>query len=86
MNYPFLAQLSHSVLKQSVWHKPYIASLEIWTIGLWMDGLLDSCKLWTVEPFDYYNITHQMNDYPADSCAISITAFLFTITSRVNLC
>ena len=69
----FFAQLSHSVLMQSVWRKPYIASLEIWMIGLWMDGLLDSCKLWTVGPLDYYNVKYQMDDYPADSCAISPT-------------
>ena len=55
MFHVFLAQLSHSVLMQSVWRKPYIASLEIWTFGLWTDGLLDRCKLWTVGPFDYYS-------------------------------
>ena len=61
---------------RSVWRKPKIAGLEIWTIGLWMDGLLDGCKLWTVRPFDYYNVTYQMDDYTADSCAISPWAFL----------
>ena len=35
-----LAQLSSSVLVQSVWHKSCIASLEIWMIGLWMVGQL----------------------------------------------
>ena len=41
-----------------------------------MDGLLDGCKLWTVEPFNYYNAKYEMDDYPADSCAISPMAFL----------
>ena len=40
----FLAQLSHSVLMQSVWRKPYIPSLQIWTIGLWTVGLLGGWK------------------------------------------
>ena len=57
--------------------KPYIASLKIWMIRLWTDGLLDSYKLWTVGPFDYYNVTYPMDDYPADSCAIGSMAFLF---------
>ena len=39
--------------------KPDIASLEIWRLELWTDGLLDTCKLWTVGPFDYNLI--QMN-------------------------
>ena len=54
----------HSVLMQSVYRKPYIANLEIWT----------NC-LWTVRPFDYDLI--QMDDYSTDSCAvISHTALL----------
>ena len=28
-------------------------------IGLWTDELLELCKLWTVGPFDYYNIKYQ---------------------------
>ena len=57
-----LAQLSRCAY-MITFCKPYTASLEIWTIGLW-----------TVGPFDY-NL-FQMDDYPADSCAISPTAFL----------
>ena len=56
--------------------KPYIGSLEIWTIGLWTNGLLDSCKLWHVGPFNYYNVKYQIDSYSADSCAISPSAFL----------
>ena len=41
-----------------------------------MDGLSDWCKLRTVGPFDYYNVKYQMDDYPADNCAISPAAFL----------
>ena len=46
------------VLMQSVWHKPDIAILEIWTIVLWKVGLLDCSAVenlddWTVRPFDY---------------------------------
>ena len=36
-----------------------MASQEIWTVGLWTGGLLGSNKLWTVEPFDYYNVKYQ---------------------------
>ena len=71
----FLAQLSRCVYAIT-FRKPFIASLEIWMIGLWMDELLESCKLWTVGLFNYYNVTYQMDDYPADSCATSPTAFL----------
>ena len=39
-----LAQLSHSVLVQSVWRKPYIASLEISMIVPWTVGLLGGWK------------------------------------------
>ena len=39
-----------------------------------MLGLRWPIGLWTVVPFDYNLI--QMDDYPADSCAISSTAFL----------
>ena len=49
--------MSHSVLMQSVWRKPFIVSLEIWTIGLRTDRLFDGCKFWTVGPFDYYSVT-----------------------------
>ena len=35
-----LPQLSRCAYKIT-FRKPYIASLEIWTIGLWMVGLLD---------------------------------------------
>ena len=43
----FIAQLSHCAF-MITFCKHYIASLEAWMIGLWMDGLLDSCcKLWT---------------------------------------
>ena len=45
---------------------------------IWKDGLLDCCKLWTVGPFDYYNVKYHMDHDPADSCAISRTAFLLT--------
>ena len=48
---------------QSDWCKPYITSLEIWTIGFWIVG-----------PFDYILI--QVDDYLADSRAISLSAFL----------
>ena len=41
-------------------------------LGGWISGQLDD---WTVGPFDYNLI--QMDDYPADSCAISPTAFFF---------
>ena len=58
--------------------------MEIWTIGLWTAGLLDSCKLWTVGPFDCYNVKYQMDDYPTDSCAISPTAFLFSILTSLS--
>ena len=69
----FLAQLS-PVLIQSL--SVYLASqvCKIWMVGLWVDGLLDGCKLWTVGPFDYY-VEYQMDDYLTDSCAISPTAF-----------
>ena len=42
---------STAVLMQSDLCKPYI---EVWKLGLWTDGLLDSCELWTVGSFDYY--------------------------------
>ena len=71
----FLAQLARYAYTIT-FRRPYIASLEIWTTGLWTDGLLDSCKLWTVGPFDNYNVTYQRDDFPVDSCAISPTAFL----------
>ena len=48
--FDFLAQLSGCAYTIS-FRKPYIVSLEIWTIGLW-----------TVGPFDYILI--QMDDYP----------------------
>ena len=64
--YSFLAQLSRSAYT-IISRKPYIASLEIWTIGLW-----------TVGPFDYDLI--QMDGYPADSCAVSPSAFLLVIS------
>ena len=35
-----LAQLSHRAYT-IIFRKPYIASLEIWTIGLWTVGWLD---------------------------------------------
>ena len=54
----YLAQLSCCAY-MITFRKPYIASLEIWKIGLWMDGLLDSCKLWTVGPLDSYNVKYQ---------------------------
>ena len=67
--------------------KPYIASMEIWIIGLWTVGLLDcgtvgTLEIWTiglrtVGPFDYNLI--QMDDYLADSCVISPTAFSFDV-------
>ena len=62
----FLAQLSRCAFTIT-FHKPYMASLEIWTIGLW-----------AVEPLDYNLI--QMDDYPVDSSAISPTAFLYCET------
>ena len=43
--------------------------LDCWVVEIRMIGL------WTVEPFDYNLI--QMDDYPADSCAISPRDFLF---------
>ena len=49
-------------------HKPYIASLESWMIGLWMVGLR------TVGSFDCNLIL--MDDHPAESCGVSHTAFL----------
>ena len=58
----FLAQLSRCVYTIT-FRKPYITILEIWMIGLW-----------TVGPFDYNLI--QMDDYQADSCAVSPSAFL----------
>ena len=58
----FLAELSHCAYTIT-FRKPYIASMEIWTIGLW-----------TVGPFNYNLI--QIDNYPADSCTISPTAFL----------
>ena len=60
--YFFLAQLSRCSY-MITFRKPYIASLEIWTIGLR-----------TVGPFDYNLI--QMDDYSADSCLIRPMAFL----------
>ena len=66
--YLFLAQLSRCACTIT-FHKPYIASLEIWMIGLW-----------TIGPFDYNLI--QMNDYRADSCAISPTAFLLIFQNQ----
>ena len=75
----FLVQLSRCPCTITL-HKPYIASLEIWMIRLWTDGLLGSCKLWTVGPFDYYNVTYQMDDYPS---AINPAAFLFFLVSSL---
>ena len=54
-------------------------SLEIWMNGrldCWTVGWLEiwTIGLWTVGPFDYNLI--QMDDYSADSCAISQMAFL----------
>ena len=71
-----LAQLSRCAYT-IIFCKPYIASLKIWKIGLWTVERLEiwTIGLWTVGPFDYILI--QMDDYPADSCAISHTAFLF---------
>ena len=54
--------------------KPYIASLEIWTIAL------RQMDCWIVVNFglvDHYNVKYQMDDCLADSCATSSTAFLF---------
>ena len=67
----FLAQLSRCAYAIT-FRKPYIASLEIWMIGLF-----------TVGPFDYNII--QMDDYPADSCAISPMAFLLLMHALIHL-
>ena len=66
--FTFLIQLSRCDYTITL-RKPYIASLEIWTIGLWTVGSFD-CNL------------IQMDDYPADSCAISPTAFLLILTLK----
>ena len=81
----FIFSIAASLCFPITFHKPYIACLEIWMIELWTDGMLNGCKLWTVRPFDFtmfnnYNVKYQMDDYPADSCAISPTVFL------LNLC
>ena len=50
--------------------------MDDWTLDSWTVGWLEikKTRLWIVGPFDYNLI--QMDDYPADCCAISPTAFL----------
>ena len=45
-------------------------------------GRLGGWKSWTVGPCDYNLI--QMDDYPADSCAMYRTAFLLNFNQVIN--
>ena len=49
---PFLAQLSRCA-NAITFRKPYIASLEIWTIGPWNVGRLE---IWTIGLLDHLTI------------------------------
>ena len=71
----FLAQLSRCAYTIT-FRKPYITSLEIWMIGLWADGLLDRCKLWTVGPFDYHNVKYQATSLTAVPQALRLSCYL----------
>ena len=50
--------------KASISYKFKMAALmiELWKVGNPDDWTLDCCKLWTVGPFDYYNVKYQMDD------------------------